>query len=83
MAADAVESAMIYESSTGEYYSGLDIWMRFESGLWEPHDWSQATGQEWVQTEADEVLTLTPVPESDLPDGVSVMEAEDVEYLSE
>ncbi|MDS0221888.1 hypothetical protein NDI54_11065 [Haloarcula sp. S1AR25-5A] len=74
---------MIYESSTGEYYSGLDIWMRFESGLWEPHDWSQETGQEWVQTEAGEVLTLTPIPESELPDGLSVTEAADVDYLGE
>jgi hypothetical protein len=74
---------MIYESSTGEYYSGLDIWMRFESGLWEPHDWSQETGQEWVKTESGEVLTLTPIPESELPDELSVTEAEDVDYLRE
>jgi len=70
---------MIYESSSGEYYSGLDIWMRFESGLWTPHDWDDETGQEWVQTDDGTVIMLTPITEAELPEGISVTEIDDVE----
>lgn len=70
---------MIYESSSGEYYSGLDIWMRFESGLWAPHDWDDETGQEWVRTDHGAVITLTPITEAELPGGISVTEVDDVE----
>ncbi|SEP18577.1 hypothetical protein SAMN04487948_11953 [Halogranum amylolyticum] len=51
----------IYRGSDGEYYGDVDLWERFESGVWTPQCWNTETGREWVETQDDEVLCLTPI----------------------
>lgn len=51
----------IYRGSDGQYYGDVDLWERFESGVWTPQCWNTETGREWVETEDNEVLCLTPI----------------------
>jgi hypothetical protein len=62
----------VYECSDGNYYGNADIWARFEAGEWTPVSWEEDSGTEWVETADGELLTLQPVPESDLPPHVDI-----------
>jgi hypothetical protein len=62
----------IYECSDGSYYGDVDIWERFESGVWAPCCWDEDSGTEWVETRSDELLVLTPVPLSSVPDHIQI-----------
>lgn len=65
-------NATIYQGSDGKYYGNIDVWNRFETGVWDPCCWDEESGTEWVRTEENELLVLTPVLEDDLPDWVEV-----------
>lgn len=58
----------IYRSSTGAYYTGTQLWRRFEADEWRPCCWDADSGREWVETTDGELLCLTPVSPADLPD---------------
>lgn len=62
----------VYEGSDGRYYTEVELWERLESETWVPFAWDPETGQEWVETPAGDLLALTPVPESELPDSVEL-----------
>lgn len=62
----------VYEGSDGRYYTDVQLWERLESEAWVPFCWDPETGEEWVETPAGELLALTPVPESELPDDVEL-----------
>jgi hypothetical protein len=60
----------IYRSSAGEFVTGTQVWERSESGEWTPCCWDDESGKEWVETDAERMLCLTPVSPSELPDDV-------------
>ena len=62
----------IYRSSTGEFWTGTEIWQRFESGEWTPCCWDSDSGVEWIETDAETLLCLTPISPSELPDDVTL-----------
>lgn len=62
----------VYEGSDGRYYTAVELWERLESGAWVPCAWDPESGQEWVETSSEDLLALTPVPESELPDSVEL-----------
>jgi hypothetical protein len=51
----------IYRRSDGGFVTGSGIWSRFEGGAWRPCCWNTETGAEWVVTDDDELLRLTPL----------------------
>lgn len=62
----------VYEGSDGRYYTSVELWEQLESETWVPCAWDPETGQEWVETPAGDLLALTPVPDSELPDSVEL-----------
>lgn len=66
----------MYRCSNGRFYGDVDLWERFESGEWSPCCWDEESGTEWVYATTDDLLTLTPVPPSEIPTGVTVTATE-------
>lgn len=63
-------SDTIYRCSDGNYYGGVDLWSRFESGVWKPCWWDTNSMEEWVETHRGELLVLVPISRSSLPEEV-------------
>ncbi|QCC50021.1 hypothetical protein [Halapricum salinum] len=63
---------MLYRGNDGEYYGGVDIWERFESNSWTPFAWDPERGTEWVETDDQELLELTPVVREEVPRSVEI-----------
>ena len=57
----------VYRCSNGRLYGDGDLWERFERGTWAPCCWDVDSGTEWVYTTDDELLTLSPIPDVELP----------------
>lgn len=66
----------VYRCSNGQFYGDVGLWQRLESGEWSPCCWDQESGMEWVSAGDGELLSLTPVPESDLPPGLTATSTE-------
>lgn len=62
----------VYACSDGTYYGDVQLWNRLESGTWSPCCWDVESGQEWVTTADGDLLVLTPVSRTDLPEGATV-----------
>lgn len=65
-------SERVYEGSDGRYYTAVQLWEHLESETWVPCAWDPETGREWVETPDGDLLALTPVPESELPEAVEL-----------
>lgn len=68
---------MLYQDSYGDYWSAVQLWEQLEAGHWNPCCWDPESGQEWVETEDGELLTLTPVSQAELPSDVRVRVVEE------
>ena len=68
----------IYERSDGGYCTGAEIWHRFEATEWTPCCWNTATGEEWVETDAGELLRLTPTAPETIPPGANAESPENL-----
>lgn len=62
----------MYRGSDGRFVSEQQLWERLELGQWRVLCWDERSGEEWVETEREDLLHFDPVDESDLPDGVAV-----------
>ncbi|QSG04651.1 Uncharacterized protein HSR121_0295 [Halapricum desulfuricans] len=62
--------------SDGDYYGEVDVWERLETGDWTPFAWDRESGVEWVETDDQQLLVLTPVPPRELPPRVDVEQTE-------
>ncbi len=51
----------MYQGSDGEYYSADELHRQYESGRWKFCMGDTENGREVVQTETDDLLTLTPL----------------------
>ena len=67
---------VLYAGSDGDYYGEVDIWERFEADRWVPFAWDPDSGAEWVETEDQELLELTPVTSGELPQNVAIVRTE-------
>ncbi|ELZ82564.1 hypothetical protein C453_15803 [Haloferax elongans ATCC BAA-1513] len=52
-----------YSGSDGQYYSDTEIWERLEDGIWRVCCWNAETGEEWMETDAGELVHLAPAPD--------------------
>lgn len=50
----------VYVGSDGNYYGEVDVWERLEAGDWTPFAWDRESGVEWVETDDQQLLVLTP-----------------------
>ena len=79
-----MNEGVIYHGSKGEYYGDVDLWERFESGMWTPQLWDTETGTEWVKTDDGELLCLTPITCRDIPEEIQFERVRDgVRVVSE
>lgn len=62
----------IYRGSDGQYYGDVDLWKRFEPGIWIPCCWDEESGTEWVETEAGDLLVLIPTSRATIPYQVQI-----------
>ena len=67
----------LFQRSDRGYCSDVQLWRRFESGEWIPHDFDRESRVERVKTTDDEVIELSPVSPSELPDGVEARSVEE------
>ncbi|MCU4719089.1 hypothetical protein [Halapricum hydrolyticum] len=66
----------VYVGSDGNYYGEADIWERFETGCWAPFAWDSESGEEWVETDEQQLLVLTPTSPEELPQRVDIERTE-------
>ncbi len=67
-----MERGTIYVGTDGRYYGCVQVWERFEANEWIPCCWDAESGQEWVRTETDDLLSLTPISPSAVPDDLQI-----------
>lgn len=67
----------LFRRSDSGYCSDVQLWQRFESGEWILPDYDWDSGGERMKTRGGEVIELSPVSRSELPDGVEVKPVEE------
>ena len=62
----------VYRGSNRQYYGDVDVWERLEAETWIPCFWDVTSGEEWVKTREEQLLTLVPLSQSEVPEEVDI-----------